>query len=285
MFIRTLLIVLISLIMIAVMSRYTVQQNNEAVETTIATTVATTTAYVPTGIEHENYETLQKKYKDVVGYIKIPHTVIDDVVVQAKDNKYYLRRNPSGRYDFGGSYFADYRCDMVNLSRNTVIYGHNLRNPKKLFGQLTKYKKLDFYKKSPIIYFDTLHGNYEWKIFSVFITNSKTDDGVIFKFMERDFEREEDFLHFVERSRRRSLIDCPVDVKQGDKLITLQTCDYEIDNDWRLIVMGRLLRPGESPEVDVEKAKYNENPLYPEGWYRRKGGTRPYYEDEPVLRG
>lgn len=284
-FLRTLIVILISAVMIAIMSNYTDEFNNENTEVTQqSTSMPITTAYEPTGIVHDDFDSLKNKYKDVVGYLKIPHTVIKDVVVQAKNNDYYLRRAPSGRYDFGGSYFADYRCDMVNLSQNTTIYGHNLRNPNKLFGQLTKYKKLDFYKKSPIIYFDTLHGNYEWKIFAVFITNSKVEDGINFYFRDREYNSPKDFLRFIERCKRRSIIDCPVDVREDDKILTLQTCDYEIDNDWRLVVIGRMIRPDEGPEFDVEKAKYNDNPLYPEGWYRRKGGTRPFYEDEPTIK-
>ncbi|MBQ2676018.1 MAG: class B sortase [Clostridia bacterium] len=254
--------------------------------TTVATTVPTTQkpTYVIEGTDHEDFDVLKKKYKDIVGYISISDTNIDDVVVQAEDNDYYLRRSPSGSYRFAGSYFADYRCDMVNLSQNTTIYGHNLRDTSRLFGQLNKYKKLDFYKQSPYIKFDTLDKKAQWKIFAVFITNVKGEDGVIFNYREPDYETDEEFLHFIERCKRRSYIDCPVDIRADDKILTLSTCDYEIDNDWRLVVMGRLVREGEDPSVDVSKASVNENQLFPEGWYKRKGGTRPVYADEPTLK-
>ena len=92
--------------------------------------------------------------KDLVAYLSIPNTDIDDAVVQASNNDYYLRRDKYGSYDYDGCYFADYECDMANLSQNTIVYGHNLRDESRLFGQLNRFRKLDFYKQTPVLTFD-----------------------------------------------------------------------------------------------------------------------------------
>ena len=76
-----------------------------------------------------NLENGCEKFTDVealVGYLNVPNTTIDDAVVQAKDNNYFLRKDKYGKYSYSGSYFADYKCDMNNLSKSTIIYGHNL---------------------------------------------------------------------------------------------------------------------------------------------------------------
>ncbi len=240
-----------------------------------------TSAEVPTTQALRDYSAFTGRVRDLVGYLQVSNTTIDDAVVQGTDNSYYLRRSIYGYYSYSGCYFVDYECDLSKPSQNTVIYGHNLMDSSRLFGQLTRYKRLSFYKSTPVITFDTLQKQMKWKVFAVFQTNNDEDDGVLFNFRRADFFSQEDFLYFIERVRRRTLLNIPVDVQENDRILTLVTCDYDINNDWRLVVMARLIRPGESEEVDVESATVNSNPLYPEGWYRRKGGTRPSYPDEP----
>ena len=122
---------------------------------------------------------VREKFTDVealVGYLNVPNTTIDDAVVQAKDNNYFLRKDKYGKYSYSGSYFADYKCDMNNLSKSTIIYGHNLMDETRYFGQLMKYKSLDFYKSTPVITFDIKQKACRWKVFSVFYANTvKTD--------------------------------------------------------------------------------------------------------------
>jgi sortase B len=63
-----------------------------------------------------------------------------------------------------------------------------------------------------------------------------------------EFDNQQAFDDFVANARERSLVDIPVDVKYGDKLVTLSTC-YSDADDSRFLVIGRRLRPGESAET------------------------------------
>lgn len=259
------------------------------------TTTDALPSIIPTlkGLEHESWSELKKKYKDCVGFLKVGGTDINDVVVHSKDNRDYLRANPDGSYNHAGCYFIDYRC-KIDLSQNTIIYGHNLADTTRKFGQLEHYRDLDFYKQNPVIYFDTQGQVGQWKIISIFLTNVDEEDGVLFYYRDRDYPTQETFLKYVERLKRRSLINCPVDVQENDRLLTLSTCDYEMNQGGRyssadptsharFVVVARQTRPGEDTSVDVEAAVKNENPLMPEGWYKQYGGTMPYYPDEPLL--
>ncbi|MDO5448817.1 MAG: hypothetical protein Q4F70_04340, partial [Clostridia bacterium] len=80
---------------------------------------------------------------------------------------------------------------------------------------------------------------------------------------------------FVAEINQRKLYSTGVDILPTDKIITLSTCSYEFDNA-RLVVIGRMLRDGESEEVDSSKVDYNSNPRYPQSWYDANKKTNPY---------
>ena len=59
-----------------------------------------------------------------------------------------------------------------------------------------------------------------------------------------ELDTEDDFNYYVDRIKQNSLVDTGVDVKYGDKLLTLSTCYSDADNS-RFIVVARRLRKGE----------------------------------------
>ncbi len=224
------------------------------------------------GTTHKPWDVLLEENEHTIGWMEIGGTRCDNPVVLYSDNQFYLNHAYDKSKNVDGTLYVDYRCQITEekMSSNLTIYGHNLRNGT-MFGQVRRYRDLDFYKEHPIIKFDTLYGKYEWKIFSVFITNVNESDGEIFDYRQPEYHN---FEEFAEQCKLRSLINCPVDVKEGDTIITLSTCTYELDNA-RLVVMARKTRDYEDKEVDVEKATVNQTPLYPDGWYRRYGGKKP----------
>ena len=209
---------------------------------------------------------------DVKGWITIPGSSIDHVVAQASDNDYYLHRNFYKKADRYGCPFLDYRCTIRPLSRNTIVYGHH----QSTFRELDNYKKLSFYKTSPVITFNTLYGNYQWKVFAVFIANTMPSEGPVFYYLKTDFSSDSDFLRYISEVRHRSLLDIPVDVGADDPILTLSTCNYDVKNA-RLVVMARLVRAGE--DVSAADASVNPSPLMPDAWYKTHGGRKPVFPD------
>ena len=126
---------------------------------------------------------------DVVGWIKIPNTAIDTLMVQGKDNSHYLKTDIYGKNTRYGNVYMDYRCDIDNFKRNTVLYGHTTYDYQQVFSSLHKYRDPEFYKSSPIIEFDTLTKEYKWKIFAVFVTTveAKDDNGYTFNYIRPSF--------------------------------------------------------------------------------------------------
>ncbi len=224
------------------------------------------------------YTALLKINPDFVGKLYIE--AIEETgynVVQADDNDKYLTIGFKGETTRYGTLFVDYRNNMKNLNTNTIIYGHNMRDGSQL-GSLAIYSDIENYMAYPTIDFNTIYKNCTWKIFAAFITNSNSgdDNGYAFPYLTTNFPSEAKFMEFIDEVKSRSYYtNDSVDIKPGDKILTLSTCDTVFD-DARFVVMARLVRDGESTEVDTSKAAVNENQRFPQAWYDAKGKSNPF---------
>ncbi len=221
-----------------------------------------------------DFENLLAINPDTVGWITVANTVIDYVVVQPSDDKdveYYLYRDFYGNSSKYGTIFMDYRSSLD--SKNIILHGHHMQDGQ-MFANLTYYTDLEFYQSTPTITFNSIYSKDEWKVIAVFKTNTLEEQGEFFNYLRGDFASDYDFLNFVYQLRVRSIIDCPVDVNEDDTLLTLSTCAYDFD-EFRLVIVARKVRDGEDSSVDVSEASYNSNPLYPDIWYTKYGGTAP----------
>ena len=212
---------------------------------------------------------------DICGWIKISGTRIDYPVLQANsdDPKYYLNHNYKREETKYGSIFADKNSKVKSNPKNTILYGHHMADGQ-MFADLMKFSDVDFYKKNPIINYNTVLEKEVWKIISVFKTNTLPEQGKVFDYVVSKFSDEKSFLEYVNEVKKRSLINIPVDIDKNDRLITLSTCSYEFEN-FRTVVVARKVRKNESANVDVSAVSKAENPLMPDCWYKKYGGSPP----------
>ena len=226
----------------------------------------------------DKYSALLKMNDDSVGKLVIDATGESGInVVQGNDNYKYLNTGFKGENTRYGTLFVDYRNNIKNFDTNTIIYGHNMRDGSQL-GALSLYSDIENYRNFPTIKFDTIHRNTEWKIFAAFISNGKSaqDNGYQFPYITPNFSSDEKFLEFIKEVKSRSYYtNEAVDIVPGDKILTISTCDTVFE-DARFVVMARLVRNGESAEVDTSKAVKNENQRFPQAWYNVKGKSNPF---------
>ena len=227
-----------------------------------------------------DFSKLLSSNSDTVGWITMPNTVIDYVVVQSPkdaqavangEDPYYLYRDFYGNDTKYGSIFLDYRSTLD--SKNMLLHGHHMQDGR-MFANLMYFQDLEFYKKTPVFTYNTLYEKSQWKIIAIFKTNTLKWQGEIFNYLRGSFSSDYDFLNYIYELRMRSFIDCPVDVNEHDTIVTLSTCCYDFD-DFRFVVVARKVRDGESDSVDVSQAKYSDTPLYPDVWYNYRGGVKP----------
>lgn len=167
----------------------------------------------------EAFQKLLKKNNDTVGWLEVNNTRIKYPVVQAETNSYYLNHDFNKKKNSMGWIFMDYRNNAVDLNKNTIIYGHNIKTGI-MFGTIKTMFNSSWYKKpsNQIITFNTPIKNMKWQIFSIYQIKATED------YLKNSFDNDEEFNNFIKMIKKRSIYDFKVDVKATDKIITLSTC-------------------------------------------------------------
>lgn len=179
-----------------------------------------------------DFQVLAQTNPDVVAWIYCPDTPISFPVVQGTDNSYYLYRLFDGTWNKSGTLFVDFRNSGDFQDKNTVIYGHNMKNDSML-GTLPKYADQKYYDKHPIFWLLTPEADYKVELAAGYETQA---DGEIYTFGAS----EEATLEIVRRGVEKSDFDADVEIEEGDRFLTLSTCS-ESSSTARYVLIGRLV--------------------------------------------
>lgn len=232
-------------------------------------------------------EELSEMYKvnnDLIGFLNIPDTKLRYPVTQGEDSKYYLDHTLYKEYNAFGVPFLDHRATVIDgfESAFLTIYGHSAKDGT-FFAAVKEYKDFEFYKKHPIVEFDTIYNKGKYKVMGFFMEDVRRDNLKRFGYHDyidkaSDDEASDKYVQdYIDNVLSRSYFDTTVDVNPDDQFIALSTCDTEVNNtDYRVVLVARKVRPGESTEVDVAGAKINEDVKMPEGWIKKKGKDSPH---------
>lgn len=81
--------------------------------------------------------------EDMVGWLTLDGTGIDEPVMQGERNDKYLSTDPFGRYSLSGSIFLDSRNAADFSDAYSLIYGHHMERGR-MFGALDAYREPDY---------------------------------------------------------------------------------------------------------------------------------------------
>lgn len=198
-------------------------------------------------------DVLKKKYEDMVGWIEIPGTDFSYPVMQTgvkdhriKEPEFYLHADVKGEYSYIGTPFLDFRCNPD--SDNQIIYGHNIRGGR-MFGLLHGYRKTEYYKEHPVIYFTKCGSTREeYDIVSVMLTDINS-----FMYTFTDIYTDTVYKENIEKLLAQSIYETEAGIKLKDeiedadveelfhkeKFITLSTCRTGEGRDKRLLVVAK----------------------------------------------
>ena len=185
------------------------------------------------------YATLFTMNPDLVGWIKVDNTVINYPVMQTPGwQNYYLQRDFYEQYSKHGTIYVRETADIKEPSDNLTIYGHRM-NDGTMFSDLLKYKDQDFFQQNPTITFNTIYEHHDYQIISVFIVDTTDIDYFpYYTYVDGDAKQ---FNNYVAQCKALSLYDTGVTAADGDKLITLSTCDDDIQTG-RVVVVAKQIK-------------------------------------------
>ena len=182
-----------------------------------------------------NFEELKKINSNTKGWLQVNGTNINYPFVQANDNKYYLTHSFDKSYNSAGWVFLDYRNDINNLSKNTIIYAHG-RLDTTMFGSLKNILKSGWLNNTNnyVVKLSTETENTLWQVFSVYHIPTTSD------YIKVDFASNEEFSTWTTMLISRSAYDFNTSVGANDNVLTLSTCYNSAE--YRLVVHAKLVK-------------------------------------------
>ncbi|MCD7839468.1 MAG: class B sortase [Erysipelotrichaceae bacterium] len=177
-----------------------------------------------------DFDALLERNEDVIGWLYIPDTNIDEPILKGEDNDTYIHTSIDGEYLSAGSIFVEETNSDDFSDDMTIIYGHNMRNGSR-FHDIRYYDDEVYYKEHQSIYIYTLDGNINiYEIFSAKVVDPEDEcyTTVI-----------SDYASYVENAQSDAQMTSDIDTTNQQPLIMLSTC-WSQTNTKRNIVFAYL---------------------------------------------
>lgn len=203
---------------------------------------------IPAVDRQQELKSAKKNNSDTVAWLYMPGADVDDSVLQAKDNAYYLQKDENKNYSEWGCYYA--HCDnnlksRSKLDKNTIIFGHAANNCDPNGPKLTtlhRYLDADYVKENPYIYLSVKGSDMVFQITACFVTTTDFD------YIATNPTGEEQTDFFEQIAKKNWLSFDGVTFGPEDTILTLSTCCRRYDTantgEVRLVVMAKLLPQG-----------------------------------------
>ncbi len=182
------------------------------------------------------YEDLYSQNEDLIGWLIIEGTQINDPVMWTPgDPEYYRDRGFDGKKSRGGLLFMDGASNLSAYGGNLIIYGQAGESDSP-FADLQNYEEASFWEKYGTIRFDTLYESRTYEIAAV----ARADDvgSVPLAFVSPD---EEAANLAIRRMREAALYDTGVDLSYGDDFLTLAARN-DSEGEGSLVIMARRIQ-------------------------------------------
>lgn len=179
-----------------------------------------------------DHAALEQINPDYACWLYCPDSPIDYPVVQGADNSRYLHRLFNGEKNACGTLFIDCRNLTDFQDPNTLIYGHHMRDGS-MFKAITYYEDQLWFDSHPYM---LLISGREIAVLELFAgcTASKRDPCYEIALSDGD-----DLLALAAALREKSDFASGVEIRPGDRLVTLSTCAYAFEGA-RHIAVGRI---------------------------------------------
>ena len=190
--------------------------------------------YISMNLIDVDFDSLKVFNSDTVGWLNVSGTNINYPFVKTTDNEYYLTHSFEKKYNKAGWVFLDYRNDLSQMERNTIIYAH-ARKDGTMFGTLSNVLKASWQNSTNnhVVRISTEYENTLWQVFSVYQVPQTSD------YLKINFINNEDYISFLNMIMNRSVYNFNTTVNENDRIITLSTCHNKND---RVVLHAKLIK-------------------------------------------
>jgi len=206
-------------------------------------------------------EAIQQENEDIVAWLEIEGTYINNPVLQTTDNDYYLQHDYKKQEDRRGSLVLDTKSDLKLPSTNFLIYGHNNTKDHTMFEDLKYYKEEKYYNEHPIIRLTTNEEDVNFEIIAVFLSevHYQNDENAFKYYYFINAENKEEYDEFIARAKEESLYETGKTAEYGEQLLTLSTCDTYTKDGRLAIVAKKVSKNTKTEERVVRREVTNQN--------------------------
>jgi len=190
--------------------------------------------YINYKLINVDFNELEKENSDTVGWIELLGTNINYPFVQTTDNEYYLSKSFYKNNNNAGWVFLDYRNNINELDKNTIIYAHGRVNGT-MFGSLKNILTSNWLKNDNnfVVKLSTKSQNTLWQVFSVYKIPTTND------YIQVHFSSNDEFLNLANTLIQRSQYNFNTNITKDDKILTLSTCYNE---DEKVVLHAKLIK-------------------------------------------
>ena len=190
--------------------------------------------YIKMNLIDVDFTDIKKINDETVGWIQVNGTNINYPIVKHSDNEFYLNHSFNKSYNGAGWVFMDYRNNIDEFDKNTIIYAHGMIN-NIMFGTLRKILTNGWLdnKNNYVIQLSTEYENNLWQVFSVYKIPTTND------YLKINFVYEDNFIEFANTLIDRSQHNFDTSVNKDDKILTLSTC---YDDKEKVVLHAKLIK-------------------------------------------
>lgn len=169
---------------------------------------------------------------DVIAWLTIDDTNIDQPVTQGKDDMEYVNKDALGDFSLSGSIFLSCLNERDFSDAYNLTYGHHMDNGG-MYGDVTKFLDKDFFEKHRTGSLMSMDRTWTIELFSVVKTDASANAVYGVSQWKENNEGLRQWL------KENELYSRDVAFDPDDSIIALSTC-YDVETNGRVIVFGKL---------------------------------------------
>lgn len=192
--------------------------------------------YKPKGRDTYSFEELMNLNPDVIGWITIDDTHIDQPITIGEDDMDYVNKNALGKYSMTGSIFMDSDNHQDFSDPYNLSYGHHVENGG-MYGDLEHFLKQDYFDSHTS---GTLYAPYsdakEFDLEILAVMEVSAYDSKIYNPVPYQTQKVGSLLDYIEQNQIHSR---DLGLTLDDQIFCLSTCK-DAQSEERIVVFAKM---------------------------------------------